>query len=273
MAKYFCSDLVLICFRRLTSSRSEGKKGLERTSGLMYFLSFEAASKIIGETCLDLNPDKTDGVHARKAIELEFERLVLVGKPKGRLCQVYELGKIIMDGTAPEKRISSNFFTVPLKKASEQPARYDYPKRPAPLMGLGEAATGVKWGIVRHANWAKNLPSFFSEISGSTFFTDLAVFVVRDMSIPDSHARNYMDALTASLGKKFPTELFEFWIDRIKKEHVLARHLESPFCDAYEPLMDKIRVSNRLSAKTELEDLKNRIAYLEGLLRDNGIGY
>ncbi|MHA4811744.1 hypothetical protein ACX0G9_26845 [Flavitalea flava] len=239
----------------------------------MYFLAFEAVLKNTDETYLDCNPDKTDGIHARKAIEFEFTKLVLLGNADGHPYQVYELGKIAKDGTMPEKRISSNFLTVPLKNASKQAAPYYYPKRPAPLMNLGQAASGVKWGIVRHTDWAKNLPRFFSEITGSTFFTDLAVFVVRDMPIPDSHAKNCIDALTILLGKKFSAELSEFWIDKIKKEHILARHLASPFCNAYEPLVDKIRVSSGLSPKTELEELKNRIAYFEGLLQANGIRY
>lgn len=272
MAKYFSSHQTLACFERLASSKTEGKTALERTSGLMYFLAFEAASKNAGELLLDLNPDKIAGIHSRKAIELEFTKLVLVRNSNGIPYQVYELGKVAKGGTTPEKRISSNFFTVPLKKASEQLAPYHYPKRPVPLMNLGQAATGVKWGISRHANWEANLPRFFSEITGSTFFTDLAVFVARDTPIPDPQAKNCVDALAASLEKKFPTDLFEFWMDRIRKEQVLTRHLANPFCDVYEPMLEHPH-SNEKPFDEGREDSKSRIAYLEGLLRNNGIDY
>lgn len=69
---------------------------------------------------LDLNPDSLEGKDNRKQVEVEYTKTDLLEKTRDDFKQVTELGKIDVGGTTPEKRISSNFFTVPLKKASGQ---------------------------------------------------------------------------------------------------------------------------------------------------------
>ena len=157
MAKYLNSELVCKSFERLSSQITTGKSHLERTSVLMVFFAVNAACKNLDVDSLDLNPATLQGRNTRKSVELEFTKLVLVGNTHGGIKQVIELGKIDEDGTSPEKRISSNFLTVPLKRASDQTAPYYYPRRPkAPLLKMGPAATGRKWGIDYHDDWMSN---------------------------------------------------------------------------------------------------------------------
>ena len=174
---------------------------------------------------------------------------------------------------SPEKRISSNFYTVPLKRASEQTEPFHYPKRPAPLMSLGKAATGVKWGISRHKQWAQNLPGFFSEITGSTYFTDLAVFVFRDSRIPDEHAQSGIEALAFLLKERFSPELSAFWIDKMKKEQILTRHLSAPSCDARESIVPNPAGHARPAERKTVEELESYVQHLERILQRHGIDY
>lgn len=271
---YFSSDQVSVSFKRLVSRKRNGKTHLERTSCLMYFLAFDAVCKNVGLSRLDLNPEKTEGKNNRKAIELEFTKLVLLDRNQGKIRQVSELGKIDCTAKDPEKRISSNFLTVPLKKASEQSDPYFYPKRPsAPLIKLGQSATGLKWGIEYHQDWSSNLPKFLSEIKEPTPFTDLAVFVMRDTTIRTG-AKNYADALAVAIKERFSSELSQFWIERIEKEKVMVRHISEPFSDTHQPFAkpsQQVPVSRFESLNRD--DLISYIAHLEGILEANQIEF
>ena len=79
-------------------------------------------------------------------------------------------------------RISSNFFTVPLKKGSQSAKVYFYPNRPVPVLKLGQVATGITWGISYFEDWIKNLPELLVDVKSSSPFTDLAVFVLKDFN-------------------------------------------------------------------------------------------
>ncbi|HYC79862.1 MAG TPA: hypothetical protein VEC17_02455, partial [Candidatus Binatia bacterium] len=81
----------------------------------MYFCALDAVCKKKGVDALDLNPNRTEGKDNRKLIELEFAKIALLSRNNDVLFQVTELGKIQRNGNEPEKRISSNFLTVPLK--------------------------------------------------------------------------------------------------------------------------------------------------------------
>src|SRR5579863_2784899 len=111
---YLSSEQVSVSFKRLSSRKQEGKTHLERTSAFMYFIAFDAVCKSKGKGPIDFDPDKNEGKSNRKLIELEFTKLVLLNKVQGKITQVSELGKIDHTGKDPEKRISSNFLTVPL---------------------------------------------------------------------------------------------------------------------------------------------------------------
>ena len=258
MAKYLSQDLVCRSFERLSSRNKAGKTHMERTSALMYFLSVDAASKHLGVSVLDLNPDSLMGKNNRKQVELEFTKLVLVEKSPGGLRQVTELGEIEDSGTHPEKRISSNFLTVPLKKASNQTEPFFYPSRPnCPLFKMGFAATGSKWGVSFHENWMTNFLSIMTTIKGSTPSIDLAVFVCRDAEIDDIAADIYT-ALEEHLRKRFTRKLADFWIQRIGKEKAMPRRIEfafsenhSLFASIYKQASDPLRKYKQM-AKNEL---------------------
>lgn len=273
---YFSSDQVHTSFKRLASRKHTGKTHLERTSCLMYFFAFEAVCKKVNCSLLDLNPDKTEGKNNRKAIELEFTKLVLLQRSPRQIIQVTELGKIDSTGKNPEKRISSNFLTVPLKKATEQSEPYFYPKRPpTPMIKLGKAATGLKWGIEQHQDWSDSLPKLLSEIKDPTPFTDLAIFVMRDTRINDE-AKDYVDALSTALNERFNLQLAQFWNQRIKSEKVMAhRHiLTNPFSSTHQAFTKSAPdfPGNRFESQNR-DDLINYIVNLEGTLEANQIKF
>ncbi len=247
---------------------------MERTSSLMYFLAFDAALKNTGQSSLDFNPKKSEGKENRRLIELEFAKLVLLGKIDGIIYQVFELGKICDNPKSPEKRISSNFLTVSLKKASEQSRPFSYPSRPAaPLIEMGESATGFKWGMKLHNDWRQNLPMFFSEIVEPTVFTDLAFFVLRDFSIQSGGPMNYIQALSLLLKEKFTSELSTLWIEKIKKEQVLVKHIINPFTEIYDQFIKKYQSLDKEIGNRGLEFMQDRIIYLESLLKKNAINF
>jgi hypothetical protein len=273
MPFYFRPDQVLISFKRLASRKSQGKTPLERTSILMYFLSFDAVSKKTGKDLLDFNPDRSEGKENRKLIELEFRKLVLIKIEGQEILQVIELSKISNDSKSPEKRISSNFLTVPLKKASEQAARYLYPKRPAtPLIKMGQAATGIKWGMKHYDAWSQNLPKLFSEIVTPSVFTDLAIFIFRDTPINEIENRNYVDVLNGLIIEKYTAPLATFWIEKIKKEQVFVKHVKEPFNNHYEPFSKCFENSNHYVSEGHNE-LEAYVVYLESLLNKSRIEF
>jgi|GEM_PF-3823322 len=263
---YLSSEQVSASFKRLSSRKPEGKTHMERTSALMYFLAFDAVSKAKGSSPLDFDPEKNEGKNNRKLIELEFTKLVLLNKAKGKIVQVSELGKIDNIGKDPEKRISSNFLTVPLKNASDHSTPYSYPKRPAtPLMKLGEAATGLKWGIDYFDKWKVNLPILLSDIKQSTTFTDLAIFIFRDTFFEDG-LQEYKEALSSAIKTKFTSQLSEFWSEWIEKEKLFVKHIKSPFSIEHQPFGRNITTDQSKYNSLDKDVLINHITYLEDLL-------
>lgn len=269
MAIYFSQELVCKSFERLSSRNTTGKTHMERTSALMYFLSVDAAFKHFEVSSLDLNPDSLEGKNNRKQVEIEFTRLVLVGNSHGRVRQVTELGRIEEAGTHPEKRISSNFLTVPLKKASNQTPPFYYPNRPKhPLFKMGLAATGKKWGVSFHDNWMSNFLAILTTIKGSTPSLDLAVFVCRDCAIDDG-AANIFTALEEQLKKRFTRNLADFWIQRIEKEKVMARGVGAPFADHHVPFASFYKQAPapvKQYGQMKKSELIDRIHQLESML-------
>jgi hypothetical protein len=271
---YFSSEQVSASFKRLSSRKAEGKTHMERTSALMYFLAFDAVCKSHGGGTVNFDPNNTAGKNNRKSIELEFTKLVLLKKEHNKILQVSELGKIDHAGKDPEKRISSNFLTVPLKKASEHSTPYSYPKRPAtPLMKLGQAATGQKWGIDYYDGWQTNLPALLADIKQSSPFTDLAIFVFRD-TLFDAGIGDYLAALATVISNRFSKELAEFWIERIEKEKLFAKHIELPSSTEHESFGKNtsngdVHTGNQFNN----EQLTNHILYLEDILSAHRIDF
>lgn len=268
MVKYLNPQLVCNSFERLSSRTTVGKTHMERTSALMYFLSVDAAFKHFGVSCLDLNPESLDGKNCRKQIELEFTRLVLVGNTPDGVRQVTKLGEIADKKAHPEKRISSNFLTVPLKKASNQSEPFYYPSRPkCPLFKMGFTATGKQWGLGLHDDWKSSFVTIQSTIKGSTPSLDLAVFVCRDCAIDD--VADIFLALEVQLQKKFTDSLADFWLQRISKEKIMYRGVVAPFSDRHVPFASFYKPINPLVKsydQMKKSELIDRIYHLESML-------
>jgi hypothetical protein len=273
MPVYFSSRQISESFARLASNNGAGKTHLERTSGLLYFLSFDCLCQQKDCSSLDFDPESSQGKANRKAIELEFSKLVLLKVVYGNITQVLELGQFSRGTKDPAKRISSNFLTVPLKKASEQSAKFGYPKRPAPLLEMGVAATGTKWGIQYHKDWSEHLPRFLSQTRGATPFMDLAIFVMRDTQI-ENEKGNVVDNLKSLILKRFSKQLSEFWIARLEKEKVFASHFDNPYSLTHDPFAksDEIDPLDRFKGHTK-EELGQYIIKLETLLESNKISF
>lgn len=205
-------------FHELRSIDGEGKRHLERTSGLMYFLALCAAIHNQGLHTLDLDPDTTQGKNLRQILELEFTRLVLLNNIGDGFRQVMALGAVHEGGTSPEKRISSNFLTVPVKKASVSMQPWGYPRRPAPLISLGATLTGKHWGAALHADWKANLPKFLTDSKSRAPFTHLAVFVARSCGDFRGTRELLREDLTDCLQKRFPGPLADFWGEKMRVE-------------------------------------------------------
>lgn len=274
MSKFLSADLVSKCFSRLSARESGGKKHLERTSALLYFLAFDATCKHFETELLDFTPETLQGRNHRKQFELEFARLAVLERTPDSLKQVTELGKVDLNGTSPEQRISSNFFSVPVKKASNRNEAYLYPYRPkAPVLNMGKASTEIPWGVTRYDQWQSNIPKLLSEVKCSTQNIDLAIFAIRDVPIRQESEDVFL-VIIESLRSKFTVELCEYFSAKFESEKIFANHLNSAFSDRYRTFVDtyveeSTEVNNYKSMKKE--DLINRIIYLEKLLQKNNI--
>lgn len=272
--KYLSEDLIRKSFLRLKQKKSGGKKGVERTSALMCFLAFDALMKRTGiSPPLNLDPEDSHGKNNRDVLTREFVRLVLVKTIETSACHVIDLGKIELGGNPPDKRFSSNFLTVSLKKATKTGECYDYPSRPRnPLMVLGPAATGLTWGMDRHPDWKENLPVFLQERKTKTPFHDLACFVLRQRII-DEEAEDLSQALVSGLSELFTQELAEFWARKLALEKVYLEKTDSPFQESLpHPFDDHSWLGDTEQADRVLA-LNSRINYLEGLLRLHHIAF
>lgn len=216
---YINPSQIRTSFAKLATRTVQGKTHSERTSVILYFLAFDATCKRIGSNSLDFDYGKREGKTNRCSMETEFSRLSLVAYHQNGAFQITEFGKINLERKLPETRISSNFFTVPLKKASTQNTICSYPKRPStPVLNMGRTNTTTSWGITYHPNWRNNLPKLFSKATGSTHFTDLAICVFRDSQMTNGDIHRDLEIL---ISERFSSELADFWNQRIQKERLL----------------------------------------------------
>lgn len=280
MTVYLNPKLVEISFNNLAPTTNGGKKHLERTSALMYFLAFDAAVKKLNCCPLDLDPKTINGKTNRDIMSLEFVKFVLLKKSSDhKVRQVSALGQVELGGPEPEKRISSNFFTVPVKKASESAKAYEYPSRPASLLKIGAIATGLKWGIDYHDNWCSNFPKFLTEMKGRTPFTDLAVFIFRNEPLQEGYG-NLRETLSRAMYGRFGGDLAAFWSQRMDMEKVFFKHGDDPFRDNHQDALTESTFSaiGGVSDREALQSLDkamliDRVVYLEGLLAAHDIEY
>lgn len=269
MPKFINPSLVQESFARLASKSEGGKTHLERTSAILYFLAFDAAARNVKKNLLDLDPDLLEGKNNRKQLELEFTKLVLLGTENGQPIQFSEFGKIDSTNIAPEKRISANFLTVPLKKATTESQPFYYPKRPnSPLLRLGTVATKKKWGISRHEDFEKNFFIVINSARSSTPAYDLGVLIFRDTAFPSSQ-QNIFEGISDQLEKKFTPELAELLKKRIDKEKILIRSKQEHFINYYcnfikdnkekEKAIDKYQKMTREELIAKIEELEAKL--------------
>lgn len=274
MGQYLNPDRVRESFDRLASRENTGKAHLERTSAVLYFLAFDAACHSTEKKILDLNPDKLEGKNNRKQLEQEFSKLVLLDIDHGQPIQYLEFGKIDAENTAPEKRISSNFLTVPLKKAATQTEPFYYPRRPNnPLLKLGTVATGKTWGMSHHEDYEKNFFIVLGSAKSSTPAYDLAVVLLRNSKIP-ADCDDIFDGLTKLLHQKFTQRVSDFLAQRIEKEKILVRSKLPQFIDHYSNFVKNDKHENAKEKNYELmskEELLERVYELEAILKSKSI--
>jgi hypothetical protein len=268
------NDLVSLAFRRLDGPK-DGKTHLERTSAVMYFLAVCASLIKTQQSTLDVNPGTSRGLSNRKALELEYAKLVMLNRAAdGQARTVFALGRVTTGGRTPEKAISSNFLTVPVKNASRSSAAYQYPKRPAPLLVIGKVATGETWGIGLHENWRNHLPRFFEELKSNTPFTDMAVFMLRDNSIAPSMG-TLQRAVEAAFETRFGPDVSEYWSRKISAEKIFSRHTQDPFHSG-DPSSNRFDEGTSGSGDLDAlskKELIERVHRLENLLKAHGLTF
>jgi hypothetical protein len=272
---YIADHVLKTSFERLSSTTTNGKTGLERTSALMYFLAFDQlASKALKAKAkvIDLNPDTPRGQYNRSQFAAEYMNLVVVSQSPH--AHIYELGKIATDGPVPEKRISANFFTTPLKRATQSASPQAYPKRPAaPLLLLGVEQGNSRWGVTRHVDWRTNLPAFLAGNNSKTPFTDLAIVLCRSHEFSTKKHVTRVE-LSRAIQSMFSDELTDAWTKHLLVEsrrsacpEIMLQATRSAVLQVTSPITQQSEHST--SAVFE----RSRIVYLERLLAENGIPF
>ncbi len=271
--QYLNENLIRESFLRLRQKETGGKIGLERTSALMCFLAFDALLKRTSiNPPVDLDPEVSNGKNNRDVLTREFARLVQL-KNGAEPYHVLNLGEVEIGGSSPEKRFSSNFLTVSVKKSTTSEKVYEYPSRPTnPLLVLGPKATGITWGIDRYSEWKANLPVFLQGRKTKTPFHDLACFVLRQRGFFSS-ATTLQEGLMDGLAEIFTPELCAFWKTQISLEKVYAEEVQDPFQDTAPNPFGDCSWMGDMQPVNEMLTLTSRVNYLEGLLRVHKIPF
>lgn len=276
MVRYLPEALIAESFKRLSSRDGKPKAHLERTSAILYFLTLDAASRTLNKKILILDPQTTEGKNNRRSMELEFTKLILLKAEHGEFTIVKELGKIYKDIDPPEKRISSNFLTVSLKKASTSGELTTYPKRPKfPVLGLGVSATGYSWGLAHYSDWASNFPHLISGCRSNTPHLDLAIFCLRNSEF-DNDIQDVFSALNQGLNKKYSPQLVEYFLGKIQHERKIARHVADELSYDYPNFNTGGFVDGAYTTaydKMNKRALIERISYLENILKTQKIKF
>ena len=275
----FSSGIVQASFERLRETVAEGKTGTERTSALMYFLAFDAA--FVGVDLVSLDPDTPSGNANRKRLTNQYSKFVTL-----RTCglsnvwSVCSLGSITRYGADPAKRISSNFLTTPLKKASERAKPMDYPSRPCPLLCLGPGLGAGNWGIKAHSDWERNISMFLSERVSRVPFTDLAIFTLRDSEFSPKNTLN--DTLMDLICIRFSKRLTSYWAKQLSRESKskgLPQERSWYGPEYHRAFEDEDWIARIGFADQEaMQDdrvtyLEKRVSYLECLLKEHRINF
>lgn len=247
---YLSHTLVLESFKRLRTNAVNGKRGktpMERTSSLMIMLAADAVAKKLGVETLNLDFAKPDGKQTRLELGLQYSKFVTVSNSSDNACQsVYELGFVKIGGKNPEQRMSSNFMTTQLVDATKSETPYEYPHRPAPLLYLGKAATGMRYGIQLHPKWQDGIALHLADVASNTPFSDLAMFCMRFTDFPQK--QTITETLCAMLHETFSKEVADFWMNKVSVEKMFAKHLRTD--DFMEPkLVDSLATMNNTQSR------------------------
>ncbi len=267
MVVYISPEIVKNSFKRLAFvQKSEGdtKTGLERTSSLMYFFAFDIVSKRHKNDIVDIDTNSFDGKTSRDEFILEYTKLVVLkNSPSGKPRHVACLGEVQVGGKRPEGKIRSNFLSVPVDKASIAEKVYEYPRRPIPLLLLGPAATGKKYGMMHHPKFEQNLSKFLSEFKSRTPYTDLAIFLCRNDQIEIADGSDGMKVLFEAIKNKFTDRLSSYLIAKIESEKLFSsgkidwnNFVSESFCDILsESTFSSRKEELQSMSKTELIEL------------------
>lgn len=214
---YLHGDLIRSAFGRLREIDPKEKRGMERTSCLMYFLAFDEVAANRGEEAILLDPKSAAGLANRQEYAARYSRLVHIGFGlEGEDWFVTNLGSVNTEARrTPDKKLSADFLTVPLKRASQSADPQPHPKRPNPLLLLGIEIHKEKWGAQRHPDWQTHCIAFLSDRVSSTPWSDLAIFVFRDTEF---EASDLQTALKQMIEERFSEDLAAFWKLRIDSE-------------------------------------------------------
>jgi len=269
MTKYLAPSLVSKSFERLREIVPEPKAGQEVTSAIFYLLAFERARQALGcRAILSLNPCTSEGRRARTLMRDEFSKLsILCEHPvPGVFVNAPDLGSYACERKSPDKRIGSNFFTVPLKKASQSASAIDYPNRKhGPLLVLGPLQADSKWCIRRHPKWLHTIRQMLAERSTRTPFTDLAVFIFRNAKC--AYSSDLPEALCELVRSHFCEDFATEFCAQILTERQRLSVKEEPFAEDFANCFKHLAdVSANDSQKNDPQVLKARISYLEQLL-------
>jgi hypothetical protein len=260
-------------FQRLRHNQTKGKKGLERTSGLMYLLAFDKLVQYkCGQSPLDFDPSTEEGRFHRRKFSFNFSGLVSIRHRK--YLQIAALGEIKTGSISPEKRVSANFLTVPLTKAAQAQTPCDYPSRPVPLLVLGDAQRGMSWRVDYHPQCLDNLGTFLLENGSRTPFTDLAIVILRDHDFPASTS-SIMMVLHKALATHFTQQLTDRWMKSIEFESLKPIFPSIQFQESPSKVLeDPVFLDDSAQdAMTMIEHLKTRVTYLESRLAKHGIEF
>ena len=200
----------------------------------------------------------------------EYSRLVSVSKAPNDIAQsVHELGFVVLGGKDPSQRISSNFMSTQVVKATISETEYEYPMRPAPLLYLGKKATGITYGVELHDNWQEGFKQHLSGVSSNTPFTDLAMFCLRYENAEKKETLTL--TISAMIRQKFSKDIADFWVSKIKAERLFAKHLS---CEDFmeEVLVDSLATINSNCQDRRAELMKyDKEQLVEMIIRSGGL--
>ena len=251
---YLNHTLVLESFKRLGVNTISGKRGkthMERTSSLMIMLALDAATKQFGVQALNVDFSNEESVKMRKALSLEYSKLVTVSKSEdGGMQSVHELGYVHIGGKDPEQRMSSNFLTTHVPNATDYETAFEYPHRPAPLLHLGKVATRMPYGIQLHPEWQDGFVAHLADVASNTPFTDLAMFCMRYVNAEKK--ATLTDTLCAMIRERYTKDVADYWVGKIKGERLFAKHLKTDEFMEAEMTDSLATINNMQSRRAEL---------------------